>query len=318
MSHLFSHIEYLLLRHDCVIVPGLGAFIATMSGARLDLERGEILPPSRRVMFNKSVKVDDGLLANSFARKYNITFEDARSVIERKVNALFSELNTSGRVSCGALGSLLLGDEGNIVFEPRREHADFFSNIGLNSVRFIVPDDSSDIKSGNSGNELYEDEDNSESRYYHFRINKSFLRFTAIFASVLALALAIILNPLPYDNREQRASVVPVEVLLPSVTKKMPSDSITLVSKATEKSDTTVKEVSLPEHYLIVGTFSTEKEARKYISMFEDSEYVLSPVSSRKVCRVAVAASDNKDELRTLLNSRKIKTAFPNAWIWSR
>ena len=48
MNNLFKHIEYLLLRNDCVIVPGFGAFIATNLPARIDYEKERFyLPPAR-------------------------------------------------------------------------------------------------------------------------------------------------------------------------------------------------------------------------------------------------------------------------------
>ncbi|MDE6547663.1 MAG: SPOR domain-containing protein, partial [Muribaculaceae bacterium] len=47
MDILPLHIEYLLTRHDCVIVPGIGAFIATETEAFIDLENGVIRPRRR-------------------------------------------------------------------------------------------------------------------------------------------------------------------------------------------------------------------------------------------------------------------------------
>ena len=44
MERLSIHIEYLLLRHDCVVVPGFGAFINARSEARVDSESGQVYP----------------------------------------------------------------------------------------------------------------------------------------------------------------------------------------------------------------------------------------------------------------------------------
>lgn len=96
MNTLFQHIEYLLLRHDCVIVPGLGAFISTIRPARIDMENHRILPPARSVMFNQAVTVDDGLLANSYARRFNISFEEGRQLIVRDVKSLKDTIISDG------------------------------------------------------------------------------------------------------------------------------------------------------------------------------------------------------------------------------
>jgi hypothetical protein len=62
MYSITRHIEYLVSRHDCVVVPGWGAFIAQYEPARIDAESGLIVPPSRAISFNQSVMHNDGLL----------------------------------------------------------------------------------------------------------------------------------------------------------------------------------------------------------------------------------------------------------------
>ena len=103
MNNLFKHIEYLLLRNDCVIVPGFGAFIATNLPARIDYEKGEILPPVRQVMFNQAVSMEDGLLANSYVRKSGVSFDDARQIIAREVGILKSFLAEKRVIQVGNL-----------------------------------------------------------------------------------------------------------------------------------------------------------------------------------------------------------------------
>ena len=65
MFSIIEHIEYLISDHDCVVVPGLGAFIAQYIHAEIDLERGVILPPRRVLSFNAAVCHNDGVLAGS-------------------------------------------------------------------------------------------------------------------------------------------------------------------------------------------------------------------------------------------------------------
>lgn len=46
METLGIHIEYLLQRHECVILPGIGAFIVSNDAARIDMATGEIILPN--------------------------------------------------------------------------------------------------------------------------------------------------------------------------------------------------------------------------------------------------------------------------------
>ena len=72
MISLGKHIEILLWEHDCVIVPGLGAFIANHASACYN-ENGDnmFLPPYRNVCFNQSLATNDGLLVQAYMSAYD-------------------------------------------------------------------------------------------------------------------------------------------------------------------------------------------------------------------------------------------------------
>ncbi|MBO5704071.1 MAG: SPOR domain-containing protein, partial [Bacteroidaceae bacterium] len=52
MIALARHIESLLLKHDCVIVPDFGGFVTQQVAARYVEDEGLFLPPYRSVGFN--------------------------------------------------------------------------------------------------------------------------------------------------------------------------------------------------------------------------------------------------------------------------
>lgn len=316
MNNLFKHIGFLLLRHDCVIVPGLGAFIASMTPARIDMENGLVMPPSRTVMFNQAVTLDDGLLANSYARKHNLSFEESRMIILREVNALIAKIQNEGEADCGNIGHLFKGEEGNLIFTPMVSASGFNARIGYTPAEFIFKAENASVTNirTTSSPIVSEDSDSVERGYYHFRISKPFTRMAAALLVVAAVAITVILNPIPRDERVQKASVVPVEALIPSQEKTAAKqDTVQIAEKHMAEPEKTV-----PMHYLIVATFSSSREAETYASSNSTDEYNLTTVPSRKMCRVAVAASDDREELRKKLNTKAISSRFPNAWIWSR
>ena len=321
MNFFFQHIEYLLLRHDCVIVPGFGAFIATVSPARIDMEKGMIIPATRNLMFNQAVSLDDGLLANSIARKAGIPFEDARNVIVRCVAKIKENLDTFREIEIGSLGSLLLGEENNLLFAPK--HLDFSSTseLGYHPVKLdTAVTDSVPVKATTPEPDLItepEEEETVEKSYYQFKISRTFTRFAVMITVMAVIALTVILNPLPADEREQRASVVPVEKILPAPAAVHTETDSAKIAEPTIADSVPVSQ-TLPSHYLIVATFANIKEARKYAEKYSSDEYPLTAVESRKVARVAAAESDDREELRKKLNSSEITSRFPNAWIWSR
>ena len=78
MNKYVEHIEELLYLHDCVIVPGFGGFICDYTSANINEKTGTIVPPSKKVVFNKHLKQNDGLLIDWIARKEQIDYEKAQ------------------------------------------------------------------------------------------------------------------------------------------------------------------------------------------------------------------------------------------------
>ena len=77
MSDIALHIGYLMSEHDCVIVPGWGAFIAQYTSAFSFYDSGLYKKPKRFVAFNSSINHSDGLLQNSLMRREGISYEAA-------------------------------------------------------------------------------------------------------------------------------------------------------------------------------------------------------------------------------------------------
>ena len=76
------YISELLYVSDCVIIPGLGGFVANSRSAFLNPAQHTFNPPVRRIAFNASLRTNDGLLANYVSRREGITYGDAVTKIK--------------------------------------------------------------------------------------------------------------------------------------------------------------------------------------------------------------------------------------------
>ena len=92
MIELSRHIESLLLAHDCVIVPGLGGFVAHYVPARRIAEEQLFLPPSRSVGFNQQLTINDGLLVQSYMQAYDTNYPETLKIIDDGVNRLKQQI----------------------------------------------------------------------------------------------------------------------------------------------------------------------------------------------------------------------------------
>lgn len=116
MNLVLQHIEYLISRHDCVVVPGLGAFLANSCSAEYLADESMFIAPSRHFTFNGELNVSDGLLVMSVARALSTDYDSASVKVSHAVEAIKEELINTGECTIGRLGRLERDTHGNISF----------------------------------------------------------------------------------------------------------------------------------------------------------------------------------------------------------
>lgn len=131
----------LLLKHNCVIVPGFGGFVAKKSSARIDYVSGTMLPPSKSLLFNRQLINNDGLLVNTLATEANINFADAQIEVDKQVKLWQSILKNEGRVELDKIGFLFLDAEKNLCFEQDRFFNLLVESYGLGEIHFLTQED---------------------------------------------------------------------------------------------------------------------------------------------------------------------------------
>ena len=118
MIELAQHIVALLLENDCVIVPGLGGFVAHYASATRVKEENIFLPPTRIIGFNPQLKMNDGLLVQSYMSVYGTNFSDATKMVERKVDELIATLHEDGKVDLPNVGEVRYTIHNTFDFAP--------------------------------------------------------------------------------------------------------------------------------------------------------------------------------------------------------
>src|SRR5258706_7564612 len=131
-------INSLLFTHDCVIVPGLGGFVASHSSAKHNAIHHTFIPPARVIAFNVFLRQNDGLLANFISAEEKISFSDAIKIIERYVERCFMELEAGRKVTVADIGQLYYDHEKNIQFNPDDTGIHSFDAFCLASLRAVA------------------------------------------------------------------------------------------------------------------------------------------------------------------------------------
>ena len=224
MDTLPLHIEYLLTRHDCVIVPGIGALIASEREPHIDFERGIILPRRREISFNSSVVTDDGLLSHSIARRENLSYEDAHRLLTHLTARMAEDLKHEGEASLGRVGRLRMDADGFISFEPRLSRID--TDIMVD-VRLDMPKAETETAKPAAAVSDSTPETPAEARKsvvsrvrtievapdrYVFTISKRAVHAAAMLVMILTVGLSLLIPS--HRDEEQKASVIPVDEFL--------------------------------------------------------------------------------------------------------
>ena len=134
MQSITSHINKLLFEVDCVIIPGLGGFVANYSPATLNKQTGLMNPPGKGLIFNKNLVKNDGLLAHNISQEENISYQQATDLINEFVETSKHILSSGQRIEIPDVGYLYFDKERNLQFLPVYSVNFLTDSFGLSPV----------------------------------------------------------------------------------------------------------------------------------------------------------------------------------------
>ncbi|MBN09372.1 MAG: hypothetical protein CMC79_03245 [Flavobacteriaceae bacterium] len=122
----------LLYKHECVTVPGFGAFLTRSFNFEINYNTGRFVPSRKEIIFNSLLKSNDGILANYLAEKQNISYKNALRKIEKEVLVWKQKLNTQP-LYIGSLGKMWINEAKKLEFEPYGKINFDSSSFGLST-----------------------------------------------------------------------------------------------------------------------------------------------------------------------------------------
>lgn len=312
MIDLASHIEYLLMSHDCVVAPGLGAFLVHETPAYYDVETCRFMPPSRSLGFNQVVTLNDGLLSESVARKERMTLDMARQEVEAAVASFRHQLEMNGTMPMGNLGDMTYAD-GTLLFEP-------FASSSVNMrYRGFAPLALSPIAVESDTHETMETE--AESRVVKIPVA---LKLAASFIiAIVACGIFVSTGKLMNDRQSNFASLDSgLRDNVASVTQFSSDDAISLsreielnISMPVAVAETSVAVSAAPQpgrYLLVVGSFPTMKSALKHIN----GDPSLAVMEMDDKFRVYASSAPTMKEASHKADS--LRADYPTVWVCRR
>ena len=257
---MIRHIEYLISRTDCVIIPGIGALLAHRQCAQFDFESQRVVPPCRSFSFNGQLTETDGSLAYSVARAEGISLEAASDKVKAETDAMKRQLMFEGQLSLGRVGTLAADAEtGTITFNSFAANELSISTAWLPVVESKPADQVEAV--------------DEEMPIRHFSRWTRFVKIAASVAVLLGICFVastpIVVDDMLLASLAPEIQHVADEELMPIVSEE-PVLKITFVEEAEVEAEEQAVEEAMPaqqgDYLVIVGSFTTQEEAEAWLA----------------------------------------------------
>ncbi|MBR5725613.1 MAG: hypothetical protein IKX56_02650 [Muribaculaceae bacterium] len=315
MFSIIEHIEYLMTRHDCVVVPGWGAFIANYSPSRYDAESEVLEHPRRAVGFNADVTHNDGLLVQSLMRREGMSFDEATRYIADSVASYRQQLAADTEVSMGRLGFFRRNDGHYIEFVPFYRDNNIDGYFGLADV---------DIKSVAALERALAQRDvdgahrSSVANGGRNLFTRRAMRIAASVVVLIGLGITLTTPIIADRHGQERASMAPT-VTSPQIQRL----NVTVQEGATAQAIEPVIAASpfasvgttSGKYYMVISTLRNQQELDAFKAKYPELVPDMKILNYRGMMCVYVARSDDYGTLMSLRD--KLPEALRDVWIYS-
>ena len=324
MKDLSRHIEFLLLDHDCVIYPQLGAFIAKYIPSRWVEEEDLFLPPYRSICFNELLKEGDDLFVTTLAKRYKITLNEARVLCADFLDFIHQELTDNGSVDLGSIG-MLTQDQvtGKISFSPCIAGVTTPELYGLD-VCHMTPTKLQTVEETQKATEkkVKITSVQADEKSITIRINRSLFNYVAaVAASVVlffSLSSPVVNTGMSEEQMAEANFFIPqnltpytigketeAEFSKPVLTETVPTENVQEDNISTNKG----------KYAIVLASALSQKNAERYIENLKKRGYKAEIQNSKKLIRVIISGFNTQEEVQTKIKEMKQSSSeFSKIW----
>ncbi len=316
---LDGYISELLYRYNCVMVPGLGAFLTQMKSAVINTSTNSFYPPSKIISFNEQVVTNDGLLVSHIASVENLSYEETLTQVLESVADWKGKLKQKEHINIADIGELWLNNNDKIQFQPVYGVNYLTSSFGMSSF-VAAPVTREVLKSEVEAIEEKTPFVFTPEKRKEFSI-RPYLKYAAIFL----LAASASLSALQFYNQNAGGNDIVQEQAQEQVIKRIQEatffdlEPLELPSISLDVLTTSKQEIAnLRVHHIIAGAFRFRKNADKKIRQLKRRGYNASYIGTNRhgLHMVNYDSYTDVDEALNALRSIKVKDSR-DAWLLS-
>lgn len=311
MNDLSRHIEYLLLTHNCVIVPQFGAFVAHVNNAHRIESEEFFFPPHRVVRFNPDLTEDDGLLVDVVRAVHRCPTPEAKRKIQGMILQLRQQLLAEGQADFGRIGNFTQDEDGRLSFSACQAGVATPSFYGLDT--FPMSKLTSLQRRGKAAESRKLPTDNATNNDKHIviRISRRTLRYATAAAAVILIC--VLFTPPLQVQRErlaQQASILSTSrevneeksllTMTPQAAPIAPTSVQTkTVAEATDKTAVIEEAATKAKgaYAIVVASNVSQKNAERYVADLQQRGYENATIHDNgKMLRVVLSGYADETE----------------------
>lgn len=295
--NLEKHINTLLYSHDCVIVPGFGAFLGHKNSSYI--KDNSVYPPSKKIGFNSSLNKSDGLLIQTYSQANFLTFEEAQREIDTQISFWKNHLEKNSTLILNELGTFHKNSSGKLEFTPNDINY-MLESFGLESLRTKLI-----MQTATKANES----------------NGVWWKVASI-VPILVGGYLYFAQPQPvanFVNEQWSGFIVPLidkEAKAGTVVVK-PQAEPEVVKIETETVEVTVVENLIHDYQVIAGSFRVQSEAETLESKLKEEGFENARFTQKKGSYYYVAFQTFPTKEEALEFRRSLEEQYPEAWVLS-
>ena len=317
-------IKDLLYSNDCVVLPGLGGFIAKYKGASLNSSLHTIHPPQKTIGFNPQIKENDGLLVSAFCALSNCSYSEGKIELDAWVKEQSNTLVRGEKISWKGIGILFQDRLGKIQFIPDSKANFSLESFGLEKI-ILVPVERKIEEPVTAEVSVLEKRAEQGSKWIWKAA--AVLALPILGVGIFALSHKIESTDWQYasfklfGNKSRVASYTPTDTrTIPTYTVKEETE---LVSTQEEIISTSPIKAEEPEvtatnhkkYEIIVGAFGVSENAKRMVRELKKKGYNAFLAGKKGNLQMVAAASDS-NYAAILQTLDKIKSEVnPSAWL---
>lgn len=354
-THITQTIAALLYKHDCVIVPEFGGYVARQQGSFFSTSGTVLHPPAKTILFNRNLVHSDGLLVSAVMAAEGISYEEASALLTNYVAYCKAMLQARNRLELKNLGLFYIDAEQTLRFEPEVDVNFLLNSFGLEP---LLVHELTEERALTQAPVLFEDRKSAPDRRvikpkrHYTRIAALAVGVPAVLAMMLFVATSRPMKPLmesslnPFYTPEKTYSpaqyrslpALQAESRTPLLADANGYATFTLgspdhvlvanINDTVVKADKTmVKRVKAAPvssgafdgaYQVVVGCFGVKDNAQRLVHELHNKNISagISGINNKGLHIVSCGGFSSKAEAANMLNT--VRGAYPNAWIMAK